>query len=532
MSKRKQEEDFEITFASETEDGTVVLTSVERASKWLSEAMDRFDPKNRHYSAYLLDDTSDETATPDILSTLAKSPQTNLSYIKRINNLARKAINKDDLIGITVDSIENNVNTKYKVSYDEPDENKSDKNDVEVRKLIKNFNKQINLKRLIRRSIPVTYAEGNYYMYLRNNKGSYVVDFYPLGVAEISDYEVNGDPVLLINMTELEKRLKKTMLKTKKGRFLFFDSVKKEIQRNYPPEVFAAYRAKEKYAVLDIERTGVLRIGNLNRKYGLTPIFRALNSMVMLETFEAADRVNTKAKSKKIIFQKLRKELLGQDGDRQAFAEMAYAHENLMSAWMMPTVVVTPPAYVEDIKYVEPTTELTNVENISQYRSRVMTCLGIGFLSQEGKETVSTADISVKQLMKTINKISEQLEDVLNKWYGVILKDSGYDVELAPTIKIIDSEQMTFEVRQSLADFLYSKLGASYNTVCETIGINVEDERQRREKENEAGFDQIFTPHLSSFTANEDTVDNGRPPDENSKDPDKQNYDKKKRSKE
>lgn len=37
----------------------------------------------------------------------------------------------------------------------------------------------------------------------------------------------------------------------------------------------------------------------MNGKYGLTPIFRALPSTLMLQTFEDADRVTAKANGKK-----------------------------------------------------------------------------------------------------------------------------------------------------------------------------------------------------------------------------------------
>ena len=201
---------------------------------------------------------------------------------------------------------------------------------------------------------------------------------------------------------------------------------KKEIKENYPEEVYDAYKAKDKYARLDSDRTGVIRIGNLNRRYGLSPILKAVKATLMLDTFDQADLVTSKAKSKKIIHQILRSELMGQDGDKDTYAQMAYAHDNLMKAWKMPTVVTTTPAYVEKIVYVEPKTELTNVDTVNQYRSRVMSALGISFLNTDGKQTVSTAGISLMQLMKTINKISEQLEDILKRWYKIALKDKKY----------------------------------------------------------------------------------------------------------
>lgn len=49
-------ENFEVTLASTTDDGnTMILTSSEMAEKWLSEAIHKYDPSNRQYSAYLND---------------------------------------------------------------------------------------------------------------------------------------------------------------------------------------------------------------------------------------------------------------------------------------------------------------------------------------------------------------------------------------------------------------------------------------------------------------------------------------------
>ena len=529
-------EDFEVIISSSSgEDDTKIITISEKNKRLLSEALDKFDSTNRQYSTYLSDgkESMSDEMSPKLLEDLADSPQSNLASIVKINQIVRRQINKNDLIGITASSIENNINTDYNLSYKDFSSQRNKQKSVEKSKaLIEDLNAQIRLRNLIRNSIPLTYDEGNYCMYLRKSGNKFTVDYYPLGVAIISDYEVDGNPVLLIDIKKLTSKLQKTRIKTKKGKALFFNSLDDEIKANYPEEVYRAYVNKEIYAKLDHRYSGVIRIGNLNRKYGVTPFFRALPPTLMLDTFENADRINTKAKAKKIIVQLLNDKLLGEKGDNEAFEQMAYAHDNFMSAWKMPTVVVTPPAYVKQIVYVEPKTELTNVDIVNQYRNRVMTCLGIGFLSQEGKQTVSTANISVDQLMLTINKIAEQLEEILNRWYQNILEDSGIGREFAPVINVLDSEQMSFDVKKSLAEFLYSKLGASYKTSFSILGVDVEDEKQRREKENAESYDEIFTPHPTSYTlsdgADESNPDNslgGRPKAKKSKNQDKQQYD-------
>lgn len=519
MDNKEVSNDYKVVMASSPDDNTLLVTSLDMSNQlWESQskiAMSVFDPENKQYSAYLTETTSSETLTIDRIDELARGLQSSLTNVQTVNSIIRNYINKDDLIGITYDAIESNVNTEFKCSYKRFPEQRNKTKAVEnVRALIDDFNNQINIRRILRTAIPIVYAEGTYIMYLRKSNENYIVDYYPLGIAEISDYTVNGKPVVLINISKLKTAINKTMLKDKKRQPLFFATQDEEIQANYPPEVYEAYKANETYAKLDVDNCGVIRVGNLNRKYGVSPIFRALKPALMLETFDASDRTNSKAKAKKIINQRLRKELMGPQYDRNGYSQMAYAHDNLMKAWKQNTVLVTTPPYVENIQYVEPKTEMTNIENINYYRNREMAALGIGFLNTDGSQTVSTANISLNQLMKSINKITEQLEDVVKQWYLVLLRDNNIDLQYCPDVSISTSELMSIEMKKSLATFLFSTLNCSYSTAYNVLGYYAEDEKQKREQENEAGFDQIFTSHATSY--NSSSSDSNSSPDDGS----------------
>lgn len=504
----------------------IIVTSTNISDELLLSAMRKYDATNGQYSTYLKDGANHSALTPELLDNLSESPQSDLNKVLQINQIIRKLINKNDIIGKTVESIETNVNTDIKLSYPNVDFGRNKTIRLEnAKRFIENFNEQIGLRNQIRTVIPTAYAEGNYIMYLRHKEnGEYSVDYYPLGVCEISDYNVGGNPVVLFNINELRNRLSKIYKKNKKNKALFFDNVEDEVRANYPDEVYQAFVAKEQYAKLDVLYTGVIRTGNLNRKYGLSAIFRALNPVMMLETFENADRVNSKAKAKKIIFQKLRKETLGNDLNKKGFEEMAYAHDNFMGAWKQPTVVVTAPPQVEDIKYVESKTELTDVNAVNNYRSKVLNTLGIGFLMDSSSQSVSTASISVSQLLRNINKISEQFEEILQKWYRQIFIDNGYDLEFCPKIKIIDSEQLENDMKIEMATFLYTTLNASLETVYDLIGLDINDEAAKRKSEKELGLDEVFTPRATSYNSSGSSSGNaGRP---NSKtDSNKTNYD-------
>ena len=499
----ENKENFEVIIKSEKDDTVVVTSSETISEEWIRNALLSYDASNSKYSAYLKDGKSpSDTITPEYLDELAEGSQSDLNKTKVINSIIDKEINKNDIVGKTVECIETNINTEVKLTYDIELSGRNKNKQLEtVKEFIKNFNEQIKLKKITRNSITTTYTTGTYIAYLRHEDNNYVVDYYPLGVCEISDYDLNGEPEVLFNVQELRNKLQKIYKKNKKNKALFFDSMDDEIKANYPQEVYDAFVKKEQYAKLDSKYTGVIRINNRNKKYGLSPIFRSLEPLSMLKTFDNTDRVNSKAKSKKIIHQKLRKEVMGQDFSKKGFEDMSYAHDNFMQAFKMSTVVVTTPPTVEKIEYIEPKVEFTAIDTVNSYRSRVLSTLGISFLINTDSQTVSTANISVTQLMRTINTISEQLEEILKKWYKQVLLDNRLPVEYCPTIKVIDSEQLDFEIRKSLAELLFCKFNSSYETAFEILGLSIEDEKQKRIKENSENLHETFFARETAYTS-------------------------------
>jgi len=530
VSKISEEKDFDIIITSDIpQENTKILTTSEMGKEWLETAMRNYDAKNTAYSAYLNElSITSPVVTKEKLDMLSIDPQANLLKILEINDIARTYVNKDWIIGKVAEVLESNVNSNFKLSYSSFDGNEKKVKELEeCKKIINEFNKSINLRNLIKSSVPTTYIEGNYIFYCRGEKtGLYTYTWYPLGVVEISDYDVNGEPQVIINMRELLTRLRKTIKRTRKNKALFFEKLEEEIKANYPPEVFNAYQNKDDYAKLDRKWTGVMRINRQNRKYGLTPIFRALYPALTLEQFDTTDNINSKAKAKKIIVQTLRKELMGQDGTNEAFEQQAWAHDNLMQAFKQKTVLVTTPAFVEKLEYVEPSTPNTDTETVMNYVNRELSTLGISFLMSSGSTGASVASISLDQLMKTINSISEQLEYIMERFYKNILEANGHSSEFIPTIRVLDSELLEMEVKQELAKLLYCNFNVSLETALSILGFDVNDEKAKRQKENKEGMDEIFKAHESQFTKSSVTDNKAGRPDGNKIDTkDKQNYD-------
>jgi hypothetical protein len=280
--------------------------------------------------------------------------------------------------------------------------------------------------------------------------------------------------------------------------------VEEEIQKNYPPEVYDAYQNRYKWAILNPQRTGVHRINKLDGVYGVSPIFKAFSALLMLETIDNIDRDNIIARSKKIFYQKTRKELMGSDGTKtKHFAELKYAQDELVKAMSQKVVIYTSAGYVEDLNIIEPKADLTEASVILRYKNQVLNSLGIAFLSNEAKSSFNTVQVSVDELLKTVNKIIEQFENTINKYIKIICQNNGISPDFIPVINIERSELLDTETKLKLIELIYSKLGFSYKSVCELLGTDYNTEVERRKEENDSGLDDIFYPHITSFTASD-----------------------------
>lgn len=500
---------------------TTIVTSYEDIFKQRQLlAMSTYDPTNQKYSAYFSDNQSpsDDITLDDVLE-WANSPQTNLNKVLQINAYIRRLVNMNDIVGKVIESINTNINTEYKLTYNHASAEGRNKKKkfTEAQNFIHEINDSINIKKIIRDCPSNAYMEGNYVMYLRHdNVDNYQIDVYPLGVVEITDYLVNGDPVVQFNIQQLRTRLQKTYRKNKKNKPLFFKDINEEVKANFPKEVYDAFVAGESYVNLDPKYTGVVRLNSQGRKYGVSSLLRAIPDLIMLDGLRDADNITSKARSKKIIHQKLRKELLGDTGSVKydSFATQSLEHQNLASAFghAKNLVLVTSGAGVESIEYVEPKVEMVSLDTYNYYRSKVLATLGISFLMDSGSQSVSTSSISITQLMRTINSITEQLENILFRFYRQILIDNGYDTTYAPHISVIDSEMLEMDMKKSLAEFFYNTLGTSRETTFNLVGLSVADEAEKRKAEMEAGYDDIFLPYSTAYTKSADSNnESGRP---------------------
>lgn len=546
--KREKKDTIEVLYKGEVIDDKILITSDTPKEEFdfaaaeqtiLKSTMEMYPIENgqRQYSIISsATNSSSDTFTLSDLNQVVVGINSTLTKVLKANSYILQSILLDAFMGRAYEIIYSNINTDYRLIY--PELNKDDNEETfnQVKDEIDNFNKFTNIKNIIREAVMGVFREGNYSLYLRlenNDKDitSAVIDHYPLELCYPSGYLIDGESILEFNIASIKKALRNSYPKTrsKKKEAIYFEEIKKEIEANFPKEIVEAYTSSESIVRLNDRYTGYMKVNDMGSKFGVSPFLKALKPLVVLNNIEAADVADSKTRSKKIIFQKLRKELMGSNGERKGFAEMQYAHEAAAKALKTNFCLYTAPAYVEDLSYViDKSTNDNSSDSITTYTSKMLTALGIGFSDSE-LSSYSIANISVDQLMKTINAITKQIERIISKFYCVYIEDLGLPKEFAPEILISDTELMEWNLKKEFAQFAYSTLNASRDTVFKIIGLNIEDEKQRRIKENSENLDSVFSPRPTAYntgivTDTENSGNLGRPT--SSEDTGKQEFDK------
>ena len=501
---------------SQTDDGTVVVTAPDtdwseaRATQILRSALESYD--GRPQSSVIPNDTTvNEELTLAKIDSYANGLNSNLDNLIKVNAIILQKVLEDSFFGEAAQLVIANINSDYKITYGSDRLEEADAAELKtVQQEIDYWARCVHLPQLIRDVMSRTYLEGNAPMVMRFTQGTAPeVEILPLQIAYPSAYRLGGRSVLEFDVKKLKDRLSKTYKKTKKNKAIYFADMDAEVKDNFPAEVYAGYTANENYVRLDPRYSDCVKVNDFGRPFGVSPLFRCLRPLVVLENIEEADVSDTKARKKKILHQKTRKEILGPDGTRQGLDRSIYAHQQLMQALQTPSCVYSSPAWIEDLQYVQ----LKNVSEQTinqqkQYTQKLLTGLGITFTDVDA--TLGVANIGVSQLLKIVNAIGESLEAVLNKFMETYVVDNGHDARFAPTIKVIDSEQMAADLRRELASFVYGTLNFSLETACDILGFDVQDEMVKRKKENDEGYDKIFFPRETAYT-NSGSRRNGRP---------------------
>lgn len=439
------------------------------------------------------------------LSYLCENAQNNLDKILELNSIIEYYINTDDLIGRVIETVENNTNRSYTI--------KKKTNTTETMMTsVKKFCEQIDIGYVVGEVTSNTFAKGTTIMYLMgDNQKGWHLSFYPLGVCEITPIEEDHEPLVVMNVSKLVSNIQRSLGKYftgEKYQGIIENKISSMIENNYPPEVYEAYVNKEQYALLNNERCSVIRVNKGDSLMGLSPIVKGLKSEIMLETIDAVDRKNLIDRAKKIYFQKMRKECLDKDNSKIGNLPniTGFLQQQLMFAMQQEDVIYTAPPYAESLEILEPKVELTPTEKIMEYRNRLLSALGISFISAEDGSSYTVTNLNYSELLKSINKISKQLEPIFNKYFKLLCFEKGYKLDKCPTMEIESTELISMESKVALINTYYTTLGLSRETTFKVLGIDIDIETQRRKQENDKGLNDIFEPYQTSYNTAGDKI--------------------------
>ena len=529
-------EDFKVDYLGDYNNGQILVTSTKseaeiqkRTNEILSAALNRYGNSAKQYqsSVFTADDSNNNELTIDKINTLANGIHSTLANVTESNTYILRMLDTNPLFGLAYSIFYAVINTNYRLIYSNPYGIETNENILqEVRDLIDAFNNDVSIEDVIRNALSGVYTEGNYVLYLELDKNKLPqIQNFPLSFCYPSYYMSGNDIVLEFDVNKLKNKLRKTYTKTKKNKAIYFENIEKEIKANYPAEVYQAYKTGEKVVKLDSRYGKCLTINNYGRQFGVSPLFKALKSSIVIDNLIKADIVASKSRSKIIIFQKLSNKLLGEKGEKRGLAEQELAHQQAAQALQTSSCLYTAPAFVESIEYVQPNNNNKEaVDMMKQYNTQLLNALGISFYDSESA-TGTSVTVSYNGLLKIVNSISESLSKIISRFYQEVLEFYGYDRQLAPIFKICPAEELDLDKKIELAKMLYTTFNCSLQTSLEYVGINVEDEVARRQSENDNGTYSIMFPRATSYNTTENNQ-SGRPAEDNLEGMGKQTYDK------
>lgn len=478
-------------------------------------------------SVIMSDSSSNQKLTLAFIDELALGINSSYTKVSQANAIIRQQIHANGIFGRFYEILKENIPHTYKISYGLLEQDESRKQQLEeVKFLIDSFNRDVNIEDVIQEAIIGTITEGNYSLYLRMIGGnSATIDHFPLEICKPSGYRTRGNDVLEFDIQQLKGKLQKTYKKTRKNKKIYYENMQKEVKANYPAEVYTAYNGNERICRMSTKYSGMLKHNDLGRLYGVSAFFKGLKPLVILMNLQEADVSDSRARARKIIFQKLRKEVLEKG---KGLVDQQHSHAEAAAALQTQSCLYTAAPCVEDLSYVTPKSTETDYKALYEmYTGDLLRALGLPFL--DSGSTTSVAKTNVSLLLRMINAIALDLNRIIEHFYEALLEDNGYDTDLRPSFRIDDAESNDLNVRLELATFLYNTLGCSYETAYGMVGLDAKSEAALRKAEIELEYEETFTPHQTAYTysPNADGDDErGRPADDDSDDQDKQDYDR------
>lgn len=311
----------------------------------------------------------------------------------------------------------------------------------------------------------------------------------------------------------------------------YFDSfsgngLQREI-RNYPIDFAKAYLAYKKDALanrwykLDQKTTVALKFkANINEPFGRTLAIAALSDMFFEEMYTESQRANVSELSGNIYHMTLPEAekkgqcSLNQDQQKNQVAAFEGAVKVNTSDGRIGKVTTLTLAPGTEIGKLSRSNDLLKDTLTDENIKKISTSLGFasGALNGEGNSTYSSLQVNIDLILTQIYQITEQIQWQYTKVFNNLLNAKGKDL-----IKFIyfKTSNLNKEKEFEIAKDLYTNAGGSRLWMYAVGTGMVDDYMALMEYEKEENFDEKYPPHLSSFTANNDSI--GGRPTENTK---------------
>jgi len=300
--------------------------------------------------------------------------------------------------------------------------------------------------------------------------------------------------------------------------------------KNFPPEFVKAYLTYKKdgskrWFRLNQSKTVVLKIkSNINEPYGRGIAISALSDMFFSDQYTESQRANIIENAgtirwlKQPMGEKQGSSSLNKEAQKNQFDNFTNAVISNSSGSERrigkTTVLVLAPG--TEVGKLETNTNDSTKTLTDENTKKISTDLGFasGALNGEGNATYSSLQVNIDLILTQIYQILEQVSWQYTKVFSNLANLKGKDL-----IRFIYLKTSTLNKKEEfdIAKDLFTLAGGSRLWLYAVGTGDVETYLDLMDYEKSMGMDELYPPHMTSFTTNNDTGDKGGRPSGNSR---------------
>lgn len=378
------------------------------------------------------------------------------------------------------------------------------KKDKSIKEIIKNYDKRINVKQLIRDCHMELALTGNLVCYDRDGAR---VDIYPINKVEVVPLIENNKQVLAYKVDSTGE-----LTSADYGK-----EITKKMEQAMPKEILEAQKKGNEFAILDINKAHFAKINcSQYERYGISMIMPAFEDLAHKSLLKETERATANSVIDKIMMIQIG------DKDNKPKKELINAYTDLFNN-VKGSVRFTVPYYV-NASFIEPETNVFGREKFLEVDTDILNTLGISLSLLRGSDGSNYADgiLNFSGLCRTIENIREPIANILYELYKQELIRNGKNPEDAP-IPYFEDVVIDKEAKVQLMMELFQNAGLPYQVLYEEAGLDFDHVKIIRENENNEDMDEVFKMHSLPFSgvmdnegetdSDESTGNDGKPKD-------------------